>query len=645
MFRAHDLHLPHSLPAPGPLQGPGDTLAHAGAARARPFALATPRVHVVGGEMEGVRSVTVDDFPLLMDLSSDAGACASVVLTPVEVRRELVGARGSILETVLPGDRVAGLIAEWRASSGGALELTLRWSAAVRGSMGGWADDDPEGWQCEGSLLGVRRRISPRAHGHVLFHLTPAPSAWTVVPEEGRLRVEARVQAPPGGHVTLLTGVGHEPEDAAATLTALRAAPAVERRMERALAELRTGGLALVSGVREVDDGVAWAAARVGGALGSSGARLGSGPPDGPPRPFPFDAGSEAAWTGLGALASGRPDVALAALPRSLENPLAALLLGRWVAWTGRVEVLGEWRNEALQAAAALDPEALDPERRTVWRAALDTWMEAAECIGNPAWAAPLQERRDALGDGTGGPARAAAAAPGGLRLPTVGSVRPGGATLLAALVGEPAPGYAPLANDPEGALERGLHAWAAYQAGRAGDGFRLLRRHLAAGFEDVPGAWRRAPGSSRFDDTAAAAVTAAAVLFGMLGARADAFYGRLRLAPHLPSHWTRLNVTGIRVGDAAVELRWAREGERHTFRLRQVAGSVPLNLVFEPEVPLSGAVDVSVDGALARVGTKPTEGGTTVRLQLPLDADREVAVAPARGRGAEAEPPGATPP
>lgn len=629
MIRDESLALPEPTPPPGALRGPSDSLARAGSARGRPFALATARVHVTGSELAGVRAVSADGWPLLAELACDAGVSASVVMSPAEMRRELVGPGGSVLETVLAGDRMGGIVAEWRpAAPAAARTMTLRWSIPVRGTIGALADDALEAWRTGEEVLAVVRRLAPRAANHVLCQLTPAPR-WRVSAGVGRVRVEAVVAVPRDGRATLLAASGRTHDDAAAALRALAAAPAVEARLERSVTDLCSTRLCLDTGVRELDDALPWAAVRLRGALGPSGFRRGSqngGAGDTvAPLAFPLDDDSDAAWAGFGALASGDVAAARRAADRGLDHPLHALLLGWIVGWTGDPGLLEVRHLDAVQAAASLDPAALDSARRTVWRAALDAWLEAAECLGDPPWTEALRARRATL-DEPGPSPRA------GRPLPMVGTPPSSADAPHAALVEAVLAGgrrWTPPVGDPDSAVERGLRAWAAYASGYHAEGFRLLRSHLAAAFEVAPGSWRAGPRHPRWDDAAAAGLAPAATLFGMLGARAEAWYGRLRLAPRIPDHWTRAAVESIQVGDARVALAYSRDGDGHTFRIRQVGGRVPLTLVFEPEVPVAGPVRTFVEAAPAEVGREPAGERVRVRLQLPLDRDREVRVEP----------------
>ncbi len=110
-----------------------------------------------------------------------------------------------------------------------------------------------------------------------------------------------------------------------------------------------------------------------------------------------------------------------------------------------------------------------------------------------------------------------------------------------------------------------------------------------------------------------------------MLGAEADAHYGRLRLAPDLRSLTSGFAFRALRVGDALVDLDCRSEGGVHTFTLRQVGGRVPLNLILEPRLPSGPAYNVRISDEEAEVGIIETESETRLRLQFPLDPERSL--------------------
>jgi len=123
-------------------------------------------------------------------------------------------------------------------------------------------------------------------------------------------------------------------------------------------------------------------------------------------------------------------------------------------------------------------------------------------------------------------------------------------------------------------------------------------------------------------------ALSPAQILLELLGARADAFVGRLRLAPRIPRDRNRWTVDGILMGDSRMCLSYHTVDHRHTFRLEPTKGRVPMNLVFEPLLPPGPAPGRTwVDGESADVDRYRKGNRLGIRLQLPLDAPREVVV------------------
>ena len=123
--------------------------------------------------------------------------------------------------------------------------------------------------------------------------------------------------------------------------------------------------------------------------------------------------------------------------------------------------------------------------------------------------------------------------------------------------------------------------------------------------------------------------------IMGQLGADAEMAYGRLTLAPILgqrdtdapPPPDAPLTVTGLRAGDARIDLHCRREPGRHTFRLVQQAGRVPVNVVFDPWLPVSRIRQVRMGDEPVEVDLREEAGGTRVRLQFPLDPERRLIV------------------
>jgi hypothetical protein len=439
-----------------------------------------------------------------------------------------------------------------------------------------------------------------------------------VVAEPGGVRVRARVSAREPGHLTLLAAT----VDAHGRTPSLRALASLEAHLRGAEARgLGDGGLRLETRVAELDLGTAWARALLEAAGG-----------DAPPPPDPvaardddldddldhqLDEGAEGlvtlllepaardAWAALGALAAGDFALARELLPDPDEHPLAALARAQWVAWTGEPgglttarqgldEALADWRSGGSPAWRAL---AMVAARRVA---------VAAEAVGDAAWARVLR--------GAPEPTRNAAVR----RLPTLSGRADVGALAEAFLGGEiervaGAPPPVAAARSPGAGL---LLATAHYGVGRPDEGFPALAHALGAPVREGPPVSPLLP-----------ALALHALVSGLLGARPDAAFGRLRLAPALPSGWTRCSFRGLALGDATLDLDYERRGTRHHWRFTPTRGSVPPTLVLEPALAVAHIDSVEVDGRPAEVETFHRGSRVGVRLQLPLDAERSLTV------------------
>jgi hypothetical protein len=113
----------------------------------------------------------------------------------------------------------------------------------------------------------------------------------------------------------------------------------------------------------------------------------------------------------------------------------------------------------------------------------------------------------------------------------------------------------------------------------------------------------------------------------GTLGLRPDAAVGRLRIAPEIRPEWEFLRVSGIRMGDAIVDFEYRRESRKATFVLRQEEGRVPIQLIFEPLLPLTRVAEVRIADGIAEVEQTEEALGIRLRCQFPLDPERRVTV------------------
>lgn len=179
--------------------------------------------------------------------------------------------------------------------------------------------------------------------------------------------------------------------------------------------------------------------------------------------------------------------------------------------------------------------------------------------------------------------------------------------------------------------LFTGWASWAEYAAARPEPGFRhwmqnvraCLRRERGAWDEVLHGAEERAAGVCP-DQGWSTAMAVAPLVYGLLGVRPDAARHRLEVRPQLPPEWDRLEIRRLRLGDALLCLRYARDGGRHELSLEQEEGAVPVRVILEPAFT-GRLVRAAVDGSAASLAPRPFGDRTLVPLQVVLDAPRRV--------------------
>jgi hypothetical protein len=313
-----------------------------------------------------------------------------------------------------------------------------------------------------------------------------------------------------------------------------------------------------------------------------------------------FLGGAALAEVGLGALLAGRHDLARAALETLAREPdppppLHLLFLAaRWALWTGRpgellplegtleaaveplIEAIGAGPGEGIPESAPSGSAFPSPART------LEILADGLEPLGDARWGEGLRERvRNARaarsGSGSGVSGRSA-----GLPLPVLGQ---------AATPTE--------VHDEHGST--------------------TLPPPEAFGRPDLPG--------QRHASTLRAARILRSWVEGVLGAEADAAYGRLTLAPRIGRDVGRLAVAGLRLGDASVSLDCRRQGPSCTFLLRQDRGRVPVNLIFAPRLPMAGVSEVRIGDEAGEVEVKNEPDGVVVRCQFPLDPERRITI------------------
>jgi hypothetical protein len=112
--------------------------------------------------------------------------------------------------------------------------------------------------------------------------------------------------------------------------------------------------------------------------------------------------------------------------------------------------------------------------------------------------------------------------------------------------------------------------------------------------------------------------------MHGLLGAAPDAARGRLRLRLCLPDWIDRLKVENIRMADALITLRYESDGNSTRCSIEQVAGAMPVRLIFEPTFS-SALSAVFVDDVAADLAWQPLGARVVAPVQLMLDHERVV--------------------
>jgi hypothetical protein len=617
------------------LDGPRGFLARASPADGKLFSLTGRRGTAWGTGLRGIEELRVADW-IVRDLLTGLGPASNVLVDPASVRRELVAKDGTALETLLLAQRVPVAILQWSRPVGRSDALELELSCTLTCDLPGELTPDASGDRLTVTLRPTHSVTGSRT---AIIFARPTPERWEVRREGSALVVRVHLRVTSDAALSVMLAAADSPTEHAANVRVMSNPRTEEVRVDQSMATSRAERLALHTGVAELDEGLEWAKARLRGAVAeeTNGRRMRRGGAGCAPAPewsassptSPFTPEAEACWIALGALASGEPEPAEVVLEGDITSAYHILLAARYVAWTGSEQRLFEHagRLDAGVASGAAHG-APDAAIRIALRELADAW----ESVGDRKRAADIRAH-----------VPSADARTHGRRLPLLGeaSEDPREEDLVEAMLTNEArtsfraPGW-----EPGGGLERGLRAWALLRSGDPELGYSLLREHLASGFRGGFGMWSEAADvepngvepAACADHTASAALVPCALLFGLLGAVADAPLARMRLAPRLPAAWKSFEVTGIRAGDASLSLRYERENQRHTFRIRQDDGRIPIMLVFEPEVPAARIDDALVDGPAADLTRTSRRGRSGVRVQLPLASERVITLIGERG-------------
>ena len=574
------------------LRGP-DVLTEARPADGRTFLAASAQAVAWGTGLDGVRSVIVGGEPILDGLTTNTGVCRAVLLSPGRIRRELSLPGTVWIEDVLVLPAHPCAVFQWTHQNPGPEDLTLAWDIPCV---------DPSVCSGDGAFLMVEADgVAP-----LVFFLDPEPETWTVRKGSGGTQVTAQVKCGAESVITLAALRAPDEKQIQNALGALAHLTAHEFRLSSELEEARQSALTLATGEPPVDRGFEWSKARLRATL-QVGGEAGAFPIGGisaPSRSSPARCerllGRDLLWTVLGWLATGDFTAAEQGVRALVGHEAFGWACGEYACWSGDDRILGElatpisdWSAEVagvtgraagyrVKGHVAL-ADAHDGRRD---RAAAAFHRRAAEVLASSAGAG---DRPDVLASGTG------SADPG--EIASGLGLDPWASSGL-----DPAPG-------PMGGPDGPYDLW----------------RNLATAGSLEAGVWACPPGTESHR-TALAALVPAGMLFGILGAKAEATAGRLHLAPRLPRNRSRFRVSNIRVGTALVHMTYEREGREHTFTVEQSEGATPINLVLKPRIRIPPTVELSVDGVAADLDwIEESAGLGWVQAQLPLDTTRKL--------------------
>lgn len=167
--------------------------------------------------------------------------------------------------------------------------------------------------------------------------------------------------------------------------------------------------------------------------------------------------------------------------------------------------------------------------------------------------------------------------------------------------------------------LFTGWASMGAYRYGRPHVGYQSLMANVlltedgALGYvtELLSGEFNAAFGRSSHHQVWSEAMVVTPVLRGLLGLEPNAPGGELRCAPQLPANWDQVSVQNISVGDARLDVSFARTAGRLTVSIGGGSSgpdeSRPLRVILAPAFPLDAVIQrVTVNGRNAPFELRP---------------------------------------
>ncbi len=127
------------------------------------------------------------------------------------------------------------------------------------------------------------------------------------------------------------------------------------------------------------------------------------------------------------------------------------------------------------------------------------------------------------------------------------------------------------------------LPVWTALVAWSAFDSIGHMHEAMAGDFfhEEVESVPEQTWSSSSFFSSA---------VRGLLGLQIDAAEKRITFAPHLPPSWGEVKISKVRIADSEIALTISRSNG--TLRLLMQNSGPPVDMVFDPEIPLGAKID-----------------------------------------------------
>lgn len=585
---------------PLPLDPAGSALP--GGAPDDPFVLAGARIVLAGVERGGVREVRAPGIRIAADLRVRTThgremPPAIVRIMPLGIERVHRAGGIHLVERIAVAHERPIAFLEWTlADDAEAIVLVVDWRIDLRAIAA-------SGTRAAHPTARSRANVAiARAAGEpfiACFVLSRAPDAWELADSEGEgARCGFRVRLERSAPVRLAITAAGDDAGLRAILDAMADPAALLRPRAAHLRALRRDHISIAAADERIGSAIEWAKirldahVRIATATGAWHACEAS------------EGATDAALTGIAALATGDFRAAgdlVDLLLRGRDSAWGAdatasflLLCASHLAWTGDIPFLrARWPSvlgglRSLRSASR--PDAGGAPRTGV----LHELAIAAEAIGERATAVP-------------------AIAGAGIAIAPRTSTPEGPAA------------------DPAAVLRRLGAAGEALAEARAEEGFRLWREDVDRGFLLAKGAWpaglqnRASVAGACVDHPAAAARVIGVFAYGILGIQADATRHRLLLRPHLPAAWDRLAVTNLALGDAAVDLDYTRDGDRHVFTLEQTRGAVPIRAILEAALPARELREAAVDGAPAQLDPRPSGDRLHVPVQLTLETKRTI--------------------